>query len=326
MVRAPGRVNLIGDHTDYTGGLVCPIAIDRWTEVRGRRTDDGVVRLRSDHEREPAVVGPDDDPATLTPVWARYVGAVRQVIGAAPGFDGQVSSTVPTGVGLSSSAALEVAVALALGITGDARAVALACQRAEQLATGTPTGVMDQLASAAGVAGHALLIDCTTLVVDPVLLPPTVAVVVVPSGTTRTVAGSAYAERAAQCVAAEALVGPLRSASLDDVAAIADPTVRARARHVVTENERVGQFVRALRTGDVATAGRLMTASHASLRDDYDVSTPALDATVARLLATPGVYGARLSGAGFGGCVVALTEPGALAEGFVVRAVDGAVP
>jgi galactokinase len=151
-------------------------------------------------------------------------------------------------------------------------------------------------------------------------------VVVVPSGTTRTVAGSAYAQRVAQGAAAEALVGPLRSASLDAVAGIADPIVRARARHVVTENERVRQFVIALRTGDVAEAGRLMTESHASLRDDYDVSTPALDATVARVLATAGVHGARLSGAGFGGCVVALAEPGTLAEGFVVHAVDGAVP
>jgi galactokinase len=139
------------------------------------------------------------------------------------------------------------------------------------------------------------------------------------------VAGSAYAERAAQCAEAEALIGPLRSASLDAVAGIADVTVRARARHVVTENERVRRFVVALRSGDVATAGRLMTESHASLRDDYAVSSAALDATVARLLATPGVHGARLSGAGFGGCVVALTEPGAIAEGFVVHAVDGAV-
>jgi galactokinase len=293
--------------------------------VRGRRTHDGVVRLRSDDQQEPALVGPHDDPATLLPVWARYVAAVHRVIGAAVGFDGHVSSTVPTGVGLSSSAALEVAVAVALGIAGDAQAVALACQRAEQLATGTPTGVMDQLASAAGVAGHALIIDCTSLVVDPVPLPADVAVVVVPSGTTRTVAGSAYAERAAQCARAEELVGPLRSASLDAVAGIADATVRARARHVVTENERVRQFVLALRAGDVARAGRLMTESHTSLRDDYEVSTPALDATVARLLATSGVHGARLTGAGFGGCVVALSEPGVLAEGFVVHAVDGAV-
>jgi galactokinase len=250
---------------------------------------------------------------------------VHRVLGATTGFDGDVSSTVPTGVGLSSSAALEVAIAVALGVDGDARHVALACQRAEQLATGTPTGVMDQLASCAGVAGHALLIDCTSLGVDAVPLPPDVEVVVIPSGTTRTVAGSAYAERAAQCAQAEALVGPLRLASLDTVATIADPTVRARARHVVSENARVREFAVALRAGDVATAGRLMTQSHASLRDDYEVSTAALDATVARLLATPGVHGARLSGAGFGGCAVALAEPGALLDGFVVHAVDGAI-
>jgi galactokinase len=157
------------------------------------------------------------------------------------------------------------------------------------------------------------------------MLPPETEVVVIASGTIRTVAGSAYAERAAQCAQAEALIGPLRSASLDAVAGIADVTVRARARHVVTENDRVHRFVTALRAGDVAAAGRLMTESHASLRDDYAVSTPALDATVARLLATPGVFGARLSGAGFGGCAVALAEPGVLDEGFVVQAVDGAI-
>lgn len=293
--------------------------------MRGQRTADGVVRLRSDQEPEPAVVQPDDDPATLLPVWARYAAAVHCVIGATIGFDGEVSSTVPAGVGLSSSAALEVAIAVALGVTGDAGAVARLCQRAEQLATGTPTGVMDQLASAAGVAGHALLIDCTTLAVDPVALSPAGAVLVIPSGTTRTVAGSAYAERAAQCAQAEALIGPLRLASLDAVAGIADPVLRARARHVVSENGRVRQFAAALRAADLTTAGRLMTESHASLRDDYAVSTPLLDATVGRLLATRGVFGARLTGAGFGGCVVALTEPGVLDEGFVVQAVDGAI-
>jgi galactokinase len=161
--------------------------------------------------------------------------------------------------------------------------------------------------------------------VEPVPLPPASAVVVIPSGTTRTVAGSAYAERAAQCAEAEALIGPLRAASLEAVAGIADPILRARARHVVSENGRVRRFAAALRAGDVALAGRLMAESHASLRDDYAVSTPALDATVARLLATPGVFGARLTGAGFGGCVVALAQQSALGEGFVVQAVDGAL-
>jgi galactokinase len=250
---------------------------------------------------------------------------VRDVAELASGFVGHVSSTVPVGVGLSSSAALEVAVALALGFDGDARAVALVCQRAEQLATRTPTGIMDQLVSAAGVSGHALLIDCATLAIDLVPLPPTVDVVVIPSGTTRTVAGSAYAERAAECARAEHTVGPLRMASLADVARVRDPVVRARARHVVTENERVRRFAAALRAGDVGAAGGLMSESHASLRDDFEVSTPALDAIVERMMGVPGVHGARLSGAGFGGCVVALTDPGVLAEGFVVHAVDGAL-
>jgi galactokinase len=303
---------------------VCPIAVDRWTEIRGRPTADSVVRLRSDHSRDLAVVGPGDDPASVRPAWARYVAAVRHVLGTTTGFDGDVSSTVPVGVGLSSSAALEVALALALGFDGSVTDLALACQRAEHLATGTPTGIMDQLTSAAGLAGHALLIDCATLTIDPVALPPGVDVVIVPSGTARTVAGSAYAERTAECARAEAIVGPLRGASLDAVAGIADPVVRARARHVVGENERVRRFASVLRRGDVARAGQLMTESHASLRDDYAVSTAALDVIVARLVATPGVFGARLTGAGFGGCVVAMSEPGALHEGFTVRAVDGA--
>jgi galactokinase len=183
---------------------------------------------------------------------------------------------------------------------------------------------MDQLTAAAGVAGAALCIDCTTLTITPVPLPDDVEVVVVHSGEDRALAGSAYAERAAQCAAAEALVGPLRRASIEDLGAIADPVVRRRARHVVTENQRVGAAVAALAAGDGPKVGRLMVASHASLRDDFEVSTPALDRLVARLVAVPGVLGARLTGAGFGGCAVAIARPGALDEGWVVRPVGGA--
>jgi galactokinase len=300
-------VNLIGDHTDYTGGLVFPMAIDRWTTVTGVRTVED-VRLRS---RQPADA-------------SAYVDAVAGELGAGRGFDGWIDSTVPIGAGLSSSAALEVAVALALGFTGPPLELARLCQRAEHRATGVPTGIMDQLTAAAGVEGHALLVDCTTLEITPVPLPDGVEVVVVDSGQRRALVESAYAERAAQCAAAEAVVGPLRGATKSDVARIADDVVRRRAGHVVTENARVAAFAAALDAGDIAEAGRLMAASHASLRDDFEVSTPVVDALVARLAAVPGVLGARLTGGGFGGAVVVLTRPGALKEGWLVRPVGAA--
>ncbi len=328
--RAPGRVNLIGDHTDYTGGLVLPMAIDRWTEVVGRRGGP-VIELVSAADPVPArVVLPVREPALVEPVWARYVGAVAAELGTTVGLSGRVASTVPIGHGLSSSAALELATALALAPIGtrvDPLALALLGQRAEHRATGVPTGIMDQLTSAAGQAGHALLIDCGALTWEPIAMPADVDVVVIPSGQARTVAGSAYAERAAQCAAAEVEIGPLRLATTADLTAVADPVVRARAHHVVTENARVRAAAVALGAGDAVDAGRLMLASHASLRDDFAVSTPLLDALVAALAARRGVFGARLTGAAFGGSVVALTEPGALADvagAEVVRAVDGA--
>jgi galactokinase len=321
---APGRVNLIGDHTDYTGGLVLPMAIDLGTTVEGVR-EGGEVRLSSADVAEEAVVPLDvGNPASVSPAWARYVAGVVSVARTSIGFRGRVTSTVPVGAGLSSSAALEVAVALALGFDGSALELALACQRAEQEASGVPSGVMDQLASAAGVAGCALLIDCASLEVTPVPLPPDVDVVVVHSGQSRTLVGSAYAERRAQCEAAEALLGPLRLAAADAIETLADPVVRARARHVVNENERVRAFAAALVRGDLAECGALMVASHESLRDDFEVSTDRLDELVADLVRRPGVHGARLTGAGFGGCVVALTEPGAIGVGWHVKATGGA--
>ncbi len=322
--RAPGRVNLIGDHTDYTGGFVLPIAIDRWTTVSGERFG-AVVALRSEQEPDdveiPITV---EDPAAVTPAWGRYVAGVVAEAKPPVGFSGRVSSTVPPGSGLSSSAALEVAVALALGVDEPPLELARLCQRAEQRASGVPCGIMDQLASVAGVEGCALLIDCHSLDITAVEVPDDVAVVVVHSGLPRQLAGSAYAERTEQCANAERIIGPLRQATIDDVGRINHPIVQARARHVITENARVLAFTSALRAGDLVAAGRLMVASHTSLRDDFEVSTPELDALVTRLSATPGVFGARLTGAGFGGCVVALTQPGALTEGWIMRAVDGA--
>jgi galactokinase len=321
---APGRVNLIGDHTDYLGGLVLPMAIDLGTTIEGEQGGE-VVQLRSDAETEPAVVPLDvEDPSTVEPGWARYVAGVVAEVRPSAGFTGTVTSTLPIGGGLSSSAALEVAVALALGFDATPLELAQACQRAEQRASGVPSGIMDQLASTAGVEGHALLIDCRSLDVRPVPIPEGVDVVVIDSGEARTLVGSPYAERRAQAEAAEAIVGPLRDATTTALHAIEDEVVNARARHVMTENARVWAFAEALVEGWLAEAGALMLASHASLRDDYEVSTPTLDALVDRLVATPGVFGARLTGAGFGGCVVALTEPGALDEGWTVRPSAGA--
>lgn len=314
----------MGDHTDYTGGLVLPMAIDLATTVEGTAGGDE-VRLSSEALERPAVVPLDvAEPQECQPAWARYVAGVVAVVAPRRGFTGQVTTTLPLGAGLSSSAALEVAVALALGFEGSARELALACQRAEQLASGVPCGVMDQLASAAGVAGHALFIDCSALTVTPVPIPQDLEVVVVPSGEVRRLAGSAYADRRAQCEAAIAVIGPLTEATLEEVARVADPLVRARARHVVSENQRVQRMATALAAGELEAFGSLMAASHESLRVDFEVSTPRLDALVAELVGTPGVYGARLTGAGFGGCVVALTEPGALGRGWPVRAVGGA--
>lgn len=307
---APGRVNLIGDHTDYSGGLVCPMAIELGTTVElspGGTT----VELTSDLEPGPAIVALGGAPGRAEG-WAAYVAGVVGVLAPAQGGKGRVSTTLPVGAGLSSSAALEVALALALGADPDDPVrVAEACQRAEQIATGVPCGIMDQLVSMAGVEGHAVVIDCTTLVREPIPVPDGVEVLVAHSGEARALRGSAYAERRAQVEAAAAALGrPLADVAPPEVEQLDDAVLRKRARHVVRENARVRAFAAALSGRDAATAGALMNESHASLRDDFEVSTPALDALVAGLQAAPGVWGARLTGAGFGGCAVALCDTG----------------
>jgi galactokinase len=322
-------VNLIGDHTDHTGGLVLPMAIDLGTTVSGEPGGDGVL-LRSADQAEPAAIALDvDDPARVDPPWARYVAGVVAELRPGSGFTGEVTTTLPIGAGLSSSAALEVAVALALGFAGDPIELAHLCQRAEQRASGVPCGIMDQLASVAGVEGHALRIDCSSLDVRPVRVPDDLEVVVVDSGEPRSLATSSYAERAAACRTAEEAIGPLARARLTDLGGIADETVRRRARHVITENARVDDFAVALASGDRPALRSLMAESHASLRDDFEVSTPALDGLVEALATLDGVVGARLTGAGFGGCAVALVERGARIDGahrsWRVRASSGAV-
>jgi galactokinase len=334
--RAPGRVNLIGDHTDYNEGFVLPLALDLECVVRARRREDGVVRVRST-EFDGEVEVPADgrtEPSRVEPPWGRLVAGIVRSLGArgrAPvGLDAELHSTVPVGKGLSSSAAVEVALALALcaedGLALDTVELALACQEAEQLATGVPCGIMDQLVATSGRRGSALLIDCRTLALEAVALPAEVAVLVVDSGDSRSLSETAYAERRAECqrIAAALDLEALRDATLEQVAH------EPRARHVVTENDRVLAFADALRSGGVEALGPLLLQSHASLRDDFGVSTPELDACVERLVAA-GALGARLTGAGFGGCVVALVRADevdtvAAAAGDVVYVYPGSKP
>jgi galactokinase len=317
---APGRVNLIGDHTDYNGGVALPMAIDRTTEVELVEDDGAHITLASDAEVEPAVV--DVDAAldatglrSVTPRWARLVAALVALVRPAAGGRGTVHSRVPVGAGLASSAAFEVALALVLGADTDGTTLARLCQRAEETATGVPSGLMDQLTAIEAQAGHALLIDFADLSVRAVPVPADLDVIVVDSGQRRTLEHTAYAARRAECEAASFHLGPLGSLSEDALSGLTDVVLRRRARHVVTECERVRTAAEALGRGDGRTVGRLMTASHRSLSGDFDVSTPVLDELVDHLTARPGVLGARVTGAGFGGCVVALTEGGALDPG-----------
>jgi galactokinase len=293
--RAPGRANLIGEHTDYNDGFVLPAALELATYVVGRPRDDGVVSLRSldgDIERFVDAV----------------VRALRDEGVEVGGFEGVVASEVPVGAGLSSSAALEVALAGALaGSALDPTRLAEVCHRAENVYLGTKSGIMDQLTSAAGKAGHALLIDCRDLSVQPLPIPPGVSLLVVDSGVRRELAESAYNERVAECrAAAEALGVP----SLRDATALhgLSGVLLRRARHVLTENERVLAAAEALRAERLEQLGPLFGASHTSLAGDFEVSTPELDALVAAAGETDGVIAARLTGAGFGGCTVNLVR------------------
>jgi galactokinase len=348
FVRAPGRVNLIGDHTDYQGGLCLPIAIDRDVVIGFRPRADGRIRVRSldlDAEIELPPIAADADLAGIEP-WARSVGAtVASLVTLAripfPGFDAAITSSIPIGAGLSSSAAFEVALAIVsaalAGVTLAPLELARLAQAVELRASGVPCGIMDQLASVAGRPGHALLIDCRTFEIAPVPIPDRFGVLVIHSGLERRLADSAYAQRRAACEAAAARLGlaTLRDATPEQVAD--DPI----ARHVVSENARVETFADALRIGDARTAGALMLESHRSLRDDFEVSTPELDLLVG-LGVDAGAFGARLTGAGFGGCVVALVaradweavaaeitgryraETGLEPTAFAVSAVEGA--
>jgi galactokinase len=296
-VRAPGRVNLIGEHTDYSGGLVLPVAIQLGITV----TYEPAQRLELE-----------------APGGERYATAVVEELAALgrpdAGIRGTVAADLPQGAGLGSSGAFEVAVALALcdaaGFELEPLELAGACRRAEERAVGVPSGILDQAASLLGRAGHALLLDCGSLEHSWVPWPDDVAILVLDSGERRSLECSAYGDRRRELEAGEP----------------------RRVRHVETENERVRAAVAALQRGDVAALGPIFAASQASLRDDYEVSTPTLDALVAAVL-DAGSFAARMTGGGFGGSVVALAEQArtesVLARtgvpGWTVRPSDGAI-
>ncbi len=351
IAEAPGRVNLIGEHTDYNGGFVLPVAIDRTVAVAVAPREDARVRIHSVDLDQC-----DDyslDTARRHPMggWRNYVRGVLWALLDAQlplrGVDLSVSGDVPQGAGLSSSAALELALAGAIcsasGIELPARDMALLCQRAEHMYAGVQCGIMDQLTAALARADCALFIDCGSLKTDDVPIPSSVAIVVIDSKIPRELGSTPYNQRRQECAeAARALGVPsLRDADEAQIESLADGDLRRRARHVLTENARVLGAKVALGSGDTAALGRLFAESHASLRDDFEVSLPEIDLLVELAGDAPGVIGARLTGGGFGGCTVNLVEAaqarefgkavvsefrqrtGLEAESHVCRAVDG---
>ena len=313
---APGRVNLLGEHTDYNDGFVLPIAIAQRTRVAMRRNGSNLFSLHAQGQG-PAVQFAFDAPPAAQ--FASYVFGclvlARSRGAQVPGLDIHVDSEVPMGVGLSSSAALEVATLRCLrrllALAFDDVLIAQLAQRAEIEHAGVHCGIMDQMASSLADTGRALLLDTRTLERRFVELPAGTAVLVIDSGVARSLAASGYNQRRAECEEAARLlgVGSLRDVSSVEPLAALPELLRRRARHVVTENARVLQ---AVACSSPAQFGALMNASHSSLRDDYEVSTPELDLLVDLLQRQPGVFGARLTGAGFGGACVALCDRASL--------------
>jgi galactokinase len=324
--RAPGRVNLIGEHTDYSEGFVLPAAIPRETVVELARSPERQVRAVSLDVPSSAPVSYELGAEARRRTWIDYLQGVTHVLRHAGhevgGFDVRIHSRVPLGAGLSSSASFEVAVLRALRaafqLPLDDVAIARLGQKVETDFVGAPVGIMDQMAASLADRGSALFLDTRTLAFERIPLPEAADLVVVSSGVTHSHAGGEYRTRRAECEAAASALGvrvlrDLSPADLARVEALPDP-IRRRARHVVTENARVIEAAAALRAGDLARLGQLLATAHASLRDDFQVSVPEIETLVSVATATPGVLGARLTGGGFGGSIVVLAHREAAAS------------
>jgi galactokinase len=331
IFRAPGRVNLIGEHTDYNGGFVLPLAIDRETAVAAAPREDRVVRAHSLNRGETVRFDLDAPGEPRRGNWLDYVEGVARMLEAGGarlgGADLLILSDVPAGAGLSSSAALEVSVGLALSCVSEQTvgpvALALAGQQAEHAYVGTMCGIMDQFVAALGRKGHALLIDCRSLKASSVPLDTSeVAVVIADTNVRHELATSEYNTRRASCERGVELlrehlpnVAQLRDVTVEDFARLArelPEDIRRRCRHVVTENARTLDAADALRRGDLGEVGRLMRLSHESLRDDYEVSCAELNLLAETAWGLPGVLGSRMTGGGFGGSTVSLVRRDAL--------------
>jgi len=338
IVRAPGRVNLIGEHTDYNDGFVLPMAIDYDIRIAARARPDRTVRLYSaDLDKHDTFSLDDVRRVGDKPTWADYVRGVADVLQhegfTLRGMDAAISGNVPRAAGLSSSAAMELAAITAFrrlsALDLNPVRAALLGQRAENEFVGMRCGIMDQFISSLGKADHALLIDCRSLGYELVPMPAGARVVVTDSAIRRGLVDSAYNERRAQCEEGARLMGvkALRDVSVEMFEAHQArlPAVTARrCKHVVTEDQRTLDSVEALKRGDLAAFGKLMNASHASMRDGFEITTPDIDTLVEIQQNTPGCFGARMTGGGFGGCTVALVQDGAVPA--VVEAIEAQYP
>ncbi len=329
IYRAPGRVNLIGEHTDYNLGYVLPVALEMACYVAIAPSRDNSLHIRAqDLDAEFSIAVEQLLHAQPQDVWHDYViGVAQQLIKGGTDLSGAnllIRSEVPTGSGLSSSAALEVGSAFALlnGRSMDPLEIAVLAQRAETQFVGVPVGIMDQYASVFGRENAAIQIDCRSLGHQYVTLPPDVSIVAVNSMVKHELGSSAYRERVAECkVAVEALqktdpgIKSLRDVTLDvftQVQETVPPIPRQRARHVISDTQRVLDFAKAAAAGDLEEMGRLFVASHRSMQYDYEISCEEIDFLVDTAIKIPGVYGARMTGGGFGGCTVNLVKPDAL--------------
>ena len=317
---APGRVNVIGEHTDYNGGFVLPAASPQRTWVEGRRVPGRTVEVWS-REIPPSGEGRSYELGRETPQrdWMDHVRGITQILSSAGhqlgGFQLRIHSTVPVGGGVSSSAALQISVLRALRqaftLALDDVELALVAHRVETEFVGAPVGIMDQMACSLADETHVLFLDTRTRAYEQIPLPAGATLIVLDSGIAHEHAQGHYRTRRTECDRASALLGVPELRDAADLDRIADlpPPLNRRARHVVTENARVLATVAAFRAGDAAAAGRLMSESHASMRDDFEVSVPEVDLLVALADEERDVYGARLTGGGFGGAIVALAVP-----------------